>query len=251
MFSNPTVYFISGASRGIGLALTTIFAKRPDTLVFAGARTPEKADALNALAKETQGRVVVVKLDALSDEDHAAAAQLVKEKAGKVDIVIANAGIAEGIAPIAEATPSAFLRHYETNALGPLRLFQALAPLLAAAPAPQFVGVSSLLGSIAGMIPFPSAHYGASKATLNFILAKIAVEHGEKDNLAAYAIHPGLVASDMGKEGIKIMKSLGIDEFPAISPEESAAGIVKVVDGATREKTGGKFLQYTGEEYPW
>ncbi|BGP36384.1 hypothetical protein JCM10449v2_000285 [Rhodotorula kratochvilovae] len=250
MSSTPTVYFISGASRGIGLGLATIFAKRPDTLVFAGARTPEKADALNTLAKETQGRVVVVKLDALSDEDHAAAAQLVKEKAGKVDIVIANAGIAEGIAPIAEVAPSEFRRHHETNVLGPLRLFQAFAPLLAAAPTPQFVGVSSLSGSIGGLIPFPNTHYGASKASLNFVVAKIALEHGEKDNLAAYVVHPGLVATDMGNEGIKAIKALGLD-FPSISVDESATAFVKLIDEASREKNGGKFLQYTGEEYPW
>ncbi|GAA5823371.1 hypothetical protein JCM3770_006843 [Rhodotorula araucariae] len=250
MSSNPTVYFISGASRGIGLGLATIFAKRPNTLVFAGARTPEKADALNALAKETQGRLVVVKLDVHSDEDHAAAAKLVKEKAGKVDVVIANAGIAEGMAPVATADVNEFRRHHETNVLGPLRLFQALAPLLAAAPAPQFVGVSSLVGSIAGLIPFPTTHYGASKAGLNFLIAKIALEHGEKDNLAAYAVHPGLVETDMGNEGIKTIKALGLD-FPSISVEESTAALVKVIDGATREKTGGKFVQYTGEEYPW
>ncbi|TNY23175.1 hypothetical protein DMC30DRAFT_444565 [Rhodotorula diobovata] len=249
MSSPSTVYFITGAGRGIGLGLTSTLAARPDVLVFAGARAPEKADALNALAKET-GRVVVVKIDTTSDEDHKAAAELVKEKAGRVDVVIANAGIAEGWGPIATAPLDLYTRHFETNVVGPLRLYQSLAPLLQASTKPQFLGMSSTIGSNTLRIPMLTAPYGVSKAALSHLVVKMHVE-GEKDNLTAWVTHPGLVGSDMGAEAARQVKeALGVD-VPTITVEESVTGLLKLIDNATRESVGGKFVQYDGAELPW
>lgn len=260
---------VTGAGRGIGLGLTSTLAARPDVLVFAGARAPEKADALNALAKET-GRVVVVKIDATSDEDHKAAAELVKEKAGRVDVVIANAGasapssaalacrtdpldlagIAEGWGPIATAPLDLYTRHFETNVVGPLRLYQSLAPLLQASTKPQFLGMSSTIGSNTLRIPMLTAPYGVSKAALSHLVVKMHVE-GEKDNLTAWVTHPGLVGSDMGAEAARQVKeALGVD-VPTITVEESVTGLLKLIDNATRESVGGKFVQYDGAELPW
>ncbi|GAA5908006.1 hypothetical protein JCM8208_004021 [Rhodotorula glutinis] len=249
MSSPSTVYFISGAGRGIGFGLTKAFAERPDTLVFAGARSPDKADALNALAKET-GRVVVVKLDSGSDEDHKAAAELVKEKAGRVDIVIANAGIAEGMGFVASGPVAAYETHFATNVVGPLRLFQSLAPLLFKSSKPQFLAVSSAVGSNTLKVPMPTAHYGVSKAALNFLVTKIASEHGDKDGLTAWVTHPGLVETDMGNAGLGQLKALGV-EAPSITVDESVSGLTKLVENATRETMGGKFIQYDGAELPW
>lgn len=66
-------------------------ASDPNNIVFAGARNPAGAEALQALAKKCSN-VTIVKLDVKSLEDNKAAGQLVRDKAGKVDVVIANAG---------------------------------------------------------------------------------------------------------------------------------------------------------------
>ena len=83
---------VTGANRGIGFALVEQLASRDNILIFAGARDPSKADRLNQLAQEKQGKIVVVKLDVTSEEDAKKAAEMVKEKVSKVDVLIANAG---------------------------------------------------------------------------------------------------------------------------------------------------------------
>lgn len=84
---------MTGASRGIGFALVQQLAKRDNVLIFAGARNPATSDQLNALVKSLpEGKVHVVKLDSVSDEDAEAAAKFVQEKTDKVDVLIANAG---------------------------------------------------------------------------------------------------------------------------------------------------------------
>lgn len=82
---------VTGANRGIGLALTSTLARRPGTLVFATARQPAKADDLNALAKEL-GNVEVVQYEGPDAEQTKALADVIEKKAGKVDVVFANAG---------------------------------------------------------------------------------------------------------------------------------------------------------------
>lgn len=56
-----------------------------------------------------------------------------------------------------------------------------------------------------------------------------------------------MVDTDMGKAGAASI-GLTTEQLGAISPSESVAGILKLVDNATKEKTGGKFWSYTGDE---
>ena len=81
---------VSGANRGIGLGLATTIAKRPNTIVFAGARDPS-AQALKDLSAKYPN-VYPVKLNSGNKEDNEAAAKYIEEKAGQLDVIIANAG---------------------------------------------------------------------------------------------------------------------------------------------------------------
>jgi NAD(P)-dependent dehydrogenase (short-subunit alcohol dehydrogenase family) len=108
----PVVYLVSGANRGIGeyfspalsatecllrrhtgLGLVKTLSERADTIVFAGARDPGAAKELTALAAARPGKVHVVKLVSGDVDDNAAAVKFIKEKAGRLDVVIANAGL--------------------------------------------------------------------------------------------------------------------------------------------------------------
>ncbi|GAA6003673.1 uncharacterized protein JCM10292_000680 [Rhodotorula paludigena] len=253
-----TVYLVTGANRGIGLSISTILARRESTLVFATAREPAKADALNALAKET-GRVEVVKYESANEEDTKSLAQVIEEKAGKVDVVIANADsscVQTGCYSILKTTHQDLTQSFEVNAVGPVLLFQALYPLLVKSSAPQFAVVSSILASIGLAFPFESEAYGISKAAVNYAVKRIALYHGQKDRIVACTLHPGAVASDMGLSATASMAATNPDfKFSAdmlISPEQSANSIVGIVDNAILEKTGGKFWDATtGDEIPW
>ncbi|BGP07067.1 hypothetical protein JCM10049v2_002897 [Rhodotorula toruloides] len=251
-----TVYVISGATRGIGFALTSLLAQRDDVLIFAGARDPANALPLQELAKKT-GKVVPVKLEAANEQDAAALAELVQEKAGKVDVLINNAGIAEDFnKPVLATLPASFTKQFTVNALGALVLFQHLYPLLTKSASPRFFAITSGAGSTgsAALTPLSLAAYGSSKAALNHLVAHIAREHGEKDNLLATLVHPGAVSTETAKT---TLEAAGIPLDPQLlnmtilTPDESASALVKLFDEAKRETHGGKFLSYNGTEIPW
>ena len=247
--ATTTVYFITGANRGIGYGLTERLAARPNTLVFATARDPSKADKLQQLAKQ-HSNVRVLKLRVDSDEDHATAAKQVEAEAGRVDVVLANAGISspDGYQPIVKLSIDKLREHFEVNAVGPVRLFGALFTLLNRSAQPKFVVVSSLAGSIGfqtNFAAYPLANYGSSKAAVNFLPQRIHLEH---PNIVTFPLHPGLVQTDMGNAGAV---AAGLEKAP-LTLEQCVTDITKLVDVATRDTHGGKFWNSeTGVELPW
>ena len=242
---SPQVWFISGANRGIGFGLAQLVAANGN-IVFGGARTPSKATALQKLAA-TNPNVHVVKLESTSASDVAAAAKTVEATTGGVDVVVANAGIANNWQKATDASVDAVYEHFRVNAVGPLLLFQALYPLLLKRETRKFVVVSSIAGSmtIATNIPVPLTVYGASKAAVNFITETIHKEHKE-EGFTVFPIHPGMVATDMGEAA---KETFGAGWNP-ITTEQSVEGLFKVIDGATKEQSG-KFVGYDGSELPW
>ncbi|BGP31100.1 hypothetical protein JCM10296v2_002864 [Rhodotorula toruloides] len=257
MFSpTSTVYVISGATRGIGFALTSLLAERDNVRIFAGARDPVNAHPLQELAKK-KGNIIPVKLEAANEADAAALVQLVEEKAAKVDVLINNAGIAEDFnKPVLATPPASFTKQFTVNALGALVLFQHLHPLLIKSSAPRFFAITSGAGSTGSvaLTPLSVAAYGASKAALNHLVTHIAREHGEKDNLIASLVHPGAVATETAKttlEAAGIPLDPQLLKMTILTPDESATALAKIFDEAKRDKHGGKFLSYDGTEIPW
>ena len=187
--SSTTVYVISGTNRGIGLGLVEQLALRADACIYAGVRDISKADKLQQLAKQ-HSNVRIMQLSAESDEDHTVLQKQVEAEAGRVDVVIANAGIA-----IYEKTGKITLANartmYEVNFLGPVRLFQSLLPLLALSSNPRFVSISSAVGSITlqpTIGAFAVGAYGGTKVALNLLVQRIHVEH---TSLTAFVVNPG------------------------------------------------------------
>jgi NAD(P)-dependent dehydrogenase (short-subunit alcohol dehydrogenase family) len=168
--------------RFAGLAIAQVLATRPDTIVFAGAREPAAAAELQALAKSHPGALHVVKLTSANEADNRAAVEEIKRVAGRLDVVIANAGamprsdlvrtrshaepgIAKWTGEAVTAPLDAMREHFEVrvllrgavtsltmllaqvNVLGVLVLFQAAYPLLKSST-PKFVPISSSAGSI-------------------------------------------------------------------------------------------------------
>ncbi|KAL1680835.1 hypothetical protein EV122DRAFT_207000 [Schizophyllum commune] len=249
---SPIVYLVSGANRGIGLSLVTLLAARPDTIVFAGARDSARATDLQSLATGHPNRVYPVKLISADRASNAAAAEEIKRVAGRLDVVIANAAISECIENMLGVPKEELVRHFEINSVGPLVLFQAAWPLLKASPAPKFVPVTSMVGSVevGSLFDIDNIPYGTSKAALNWITRKL---HHDFPELIAFPINPGTVETDLLKNGRKDPKVVeALKTLPPITPEESARGILEQVDKATRETHGGQFVNYIGQErIPW
>ena len=112
--------------------------------------------------------------------------------------IIIGIGISKYYGPLVTTPISEFEDHWKVNAMGPVVLFQATHKLLLASPtkAPTFVVISTGAASISAYIPMASSAYGSSKTAVNFLIKVLDDEHA-KDGLIAFAISPGLVATDM------------------------------------------------------
>ncbi|TRM62850.1 hypothetical protein BD626DRAFT_496689 [Schizophyllum amplum] len=252
MSSSSTVYLVTGAARGIGLGIVSQLAARPDTVVFAGVRDVSRAGGLDALVSAYPGRVHILKVVSADRQNNDEAVQEIKKLAGRLDVVIANAGVD---VPKTSMDTSAedMTHHFNVNTNGPLVLFQATHELLRASKSPKFVAISSVMGSVTIAPEFPTIQmaYGMSKAALNWVVRKL---HQDNPDMTIFPINPGGVdtpgfADLMSQDPIL---SKIIEQTPLISVEESVRGILEQVDAATRETHGGKFVDYTGlGKLPW
>jgi len=225
---------ITGSNRGIGLALAKLYAQRGDT-VFACCRTPSAAEELQALAKTHA--VTVVALDVGDDGSVAALAKVLVDTS--VDTLINNAGMSGGPAEQQTATHmnfAAWSEAFNVNAMGPVRVMQALLPALKHAKNPRVMSITSQLGAISLDMAFALA-YSASKAALNKFMRLAAIEL-EPEGIAVGVIHPGWVKTDMGGPSAHI------------TPQESAAGIANVIDQLSLQNTGG-FWKWNGSRHEW
>lgn len=95
------------------------------------------------------------------------------------------------------------------------------------------------------MLPVPDVAYGTSKVALNFVTKRIHFEHAD-EGIIAFPLHPGAVNTDMGLEAAP---SFGRERFE-LEPEESARGVMDVIDRATLAESG-RFWSYDGSELAW
>jgi len=237
-------WLITGANRGIGFEIAKLAASQ-DYIVFAGVRDVSKAIALNKLAAENP-KIHVIQLQSASITDATEASNIVEQVSGGLDVVVANAGIANNWQPISEVKIDAVWEHYKVNALSTIVLFQAVYPLLLKRQTRKFITISSNSASIGSYLPFPNTAYGSSKAALNFITRSIHKEHGP-DGFIAFPIHPGFVTTDMG---LTAAKELDTGFMTPLTPAESGNLVFTKVDNATKEDSG-LFWVYDGTQLAW
>ena len=224
---------ITGANRGIGLELARQYVEAGHH-VLACCRNPDQADALNELAGEN---LTVLKLVPQDGES----VQALVEQLGNtgVDILINNAGT-PGPAPDQQTALNmdfdGWLETFNVNTLAPLRVLQALHPILQKSSDAKAITITSQMGALD--LNWPTMYaYCSSKAAVNKIMRMISLELA-KENIAVGLIHPGWVQTDMGGAQADITAA------------ESAAGIIAVIDGINLENTG-CFMKWNGEPHNW
>lgn len=227
---------VSGAGRGIGLELVRQFLDRGDR-VIATVRKPGAATDLNRLAFAHPGHLAVLPLDLGKPHAIDELAREVPLVAESIDVLVNNAGVLPG----GERFGAIEARHLEeafrVNAMGPVLLTQALAPLFARTGGAKVMNVSSVLGSIAERDAFYTPSYAISKAALNMgtrLLAHALADQG----VTVFAIHPGWVRTDMGGPKAEVEVA------------DSARGLIAVLD-RVGPADAGRFLTFEGQELPW
>lgn len=229
--------FITGANRGIGLAIVKHFMETTDAKVFATARKPADASDLNALAAAYEERLIVVGMDVSDDNSILQGFSTVSEHSDHLDIVINNAGINNHENSLDETTRDDLLQVLNVNVASPVIVTKAALDLLAKSDNPRIVHISSSMASIGARRYAGNHSYGTSKAALNMIMRGMAIDLG-KQGYTVIALDPGWVQTDMG--GMQA----------ALTPQQSASGIVNVVTGLTKADNG-KFLVHDGTTGTW
>lgn len=194
-----TLALVSGANRGIGLAIATGLA-RNGVHVLLGCRDLDRGEKASAALQAEGLQVHPVQLDTTDDASVSALAALIGREYGRLDILINNAGIGLDYDPTLTVVER-MQRTLAVNVVGTLRLTEAMVPLLANSNRPRIVNVSSELGSF-GLRSDPNWAYAetkmptyqASKAAVNSLTVSYADQLGEM-GIKVNAICPGYTAA--------------------------------------------------------
>ncbi|SDD37074.1 SDR family oxidoreductase [Auraticoccus monumenti] len=189
---------VTGANKGIGFAIARGLGAA-GLRVAVGARDERRGEeAAERLRGEGLDTFAVV-LDVTSEESVAAAAALVEERAGGLEVLVNNAGIGgrtDGGAQDPTTLDLDVVRTVlETNVLGVVRVTNALLPLLQRARSPRIVNVSSNMGSLALQTGPVMAAYAPSKSMLNALTVQYARRLADTP-VVVNAVCPGYVATD-------------------------------------------------------
>jgi NAD(P)-dependent dehydrogenase (short-subunit alcohol dehydrogenase family) len=206
---------VTGASRGLGLALARALAARRRSLVI-NARGEQDLEAARAELAAMTG-VVAVAGD-LTSESHRRA--LVAAAGEEVDMLVNNAGgLGPSPLPRLERYPLDRLEElYRVNTLAPLRLIQLALPLLSPQAAILNITSDAAVEAYEGW-----GGYGSSKAALEQLTRVLAAEHPE---LRVYSVDPGDMRTRMHQNAFP-----GEDISDRPLPEQSVPGLLALIDG--------------------
>lgn len=191
------IALVSGGNRGIGLAICAGLA-RQGVLVYLGCRQAEQGRA--AVQRLGLENIQVLALDVCDEASLSAAIAQIQADHGRLDLLINNAGISQGIRDAVSSESMDQARHtFEVNFFGPWRLTQLALPLLHQSTSAQIINISSGYGSSSKVSPTNLA-YCSSKAALNAFTRALAAELAES-RIRVTTMTPGWVRTKMGGIG--------------------------------------------------
>jgi len=201
---------VTGASKGIGAAIARQFAVEGATVVVNYATSRADADKVVADIAAAGGQAVAIGANVGVEADVRKLFQAVKERFGRVDLLVNNAGV-YSFSSLGEITPEGFRAIYETNVLGTLLASREAAALMPAGGA--IVNIGSVVTSLA---PPSAAVYAGSKGAIYVITKVLAKELGPR-GIRVNAIGPGLTITE-GVHAAGIANSDFERQMVAITP---------------------------------
>lgn len=196
--SYTKIALVTGANKGIGFAIARGLGAIGCTVAVGARDDGRRAEAVERLRGEGID-AFGVGLDVTSDDSVAAAAKTVEQTAGRLDVLVNNAGIGGPVDGGAQDPTTLDLdvvrTVLDTNVFGVVRVTNAMLPLLRRAESPRIVNMSSNMGSLTLQTGPVMAAYAPSKSMLNSVTAQYARRLADT-NVIVNAACPGYVATD-------------------------------------------------------
>jgi NAD(P)-dependent dehydrogenase (short-subunit alcohol dehydrogenase family) len=234
--SDKSIALVTGANKGIGYEIAAGLGAR-GWQVGVGSRDAERGQAAVAKLRAAGVDAFGVPLDVTDDAGVAAAAELLEERAGRLDALVNNAGVTGGRPQEPTSVSLSTVRTaVETNVIGVIRVTNAMLPLLRRSASPRIVNMSSSVGSLTRQTASSdelatgplSVAYAPSKTFLNAVTVQYAKELRDT-NILINAACPGFVATDLnGFRGVR-------------TPEQGAAIAIRLASLPDDGPTGGFF----------
>jgi NAD(P)-dependent dehydrogenase (short-subunit alcohol dehydrogenase family) len=192
------VALVTGASRGIGRALAVGFANAGYDMAVADLPSQAEGLAETRTAIEASGRKAWVEpMDVSSKMQVDAALGLIVERAGKIDVLVNNAGILKP-STLEDLSEEDWEAHMNVNAKGVLLCCQAALPSMRRQKSGRIINIASIAGR-QGVAT--QGHYAATKAAVITLTRVLAQEVGA-DGITVNAICPGIILTEMGKNNL-------------------------------------------------
>ncbi|KRE46593.1 SDR family oxidoreductase [Paenibacillus sp. Soil522] len=222
---------ITGANRGLGLALATEACERGHH-VLAGVRGPDSAaeDLQELLAKFT-GQLTILPLDVADENSVRYACEQLKSRIRSLDAIINSAAILLGRdQKLEQLDMEQVEQSFQTNLFGPIVVLKHFLPLLRQGERQSIINISSEAGSFAGAYGGDYS-YALSKSALNMFSAQLRRELAPQ-GIVVHALHPGWIRTDMGGEQAPCDATV------------SAAGILNIIERKTEAEA--LFIDHQG-----
>jgi 3-oxoacyl-[acyl-carrier protein] reductase len=244
MLLEGRVAVVTGAARGIGLAIAKTFAEHGSSLVLSDIDAEVAARALEEFA---DGTAVAVAADVCRHDDLERVAQAAMDAFGRLDVWVNNAGITRD-ATLKNMTVEQWQQVLDVHLNGTFFGTQCAAAVMRTQGSGAIVNLSSISGKVGF---FGQANYSAAKAGI-VALSKVAAKELARYGVRVNAVQPGLIRTDMTTAMPQEIWDQKLAEVPlgrAGDPEEVAKVVLflasdlsSYVTGASIEVTGGRFM---------
>lgn len=210
------VAVVTGASSGFGEAVAEKLAAA-GALVVMGARRSERLEAVRARITGAGGRAEAITLDVADPASATAFVSAVLERHSGIDVLVNNAGLARGFAPVLDNDERDWREMIEANVMGLMRMTRLFLPALIARG-----GDIVQVGSIAGLQPYANgAAYCASKAAVEAFAQALRLELSGK-NVRQLVIEPGMAETEFSEVRFHGDRARAAQVYEGVTPLSAA-----------------------------
>ena len=235
------VVWITGASSGIGEAITLAFAKENARLVLT-ARRPEELERVKKLTGLPGSAVLVLPMDVTQFEKAGPAVEAIIAHFGRIDVIVHNAGVSQR-SYIQETDFEVYQKIMDVDFFSTVAITKAALPYMIAQQSGQFIVISSVAGKIGTIM---RSGYNAAKHALHGFYDSLRAE-GYNDNIKVTTVCPGYIRTNislnaLNQSGGKFGK-MDTNQANGIPAEECARQILSAVKKGKKEIYIGGFKE--------